>query len=168
MGGGDRSLTTVTRSHLRARASTLHQLTGWLMSSDADTEGTCEFSKGEFMQHFFNKMICSTKYQNPSNIKSSLTECNVFSLRGVLMSSQQGPLIFLLRRKCSRLEVLVPKMWENVAPLRSEGSDGNSACKKKKQCHRTDQQVINSDSSGPLLPHSACLLTEYLTSRYSH
>lgn len=51
------------------------------------------------------------------------------SLRGVLMSSQQGPLIFLLRRKCSRLEVLDPKMWEKVAPLRPEGSAGNSACK---------------------------------------
>lgn len=43
MGGGDRSLTTVTRSLLRARASTLHQLTGWLISSTTETEGTCEF-----------------------------------------------------------------------------------------------------------------------------
>lgn len=32
-GGGARSLITVTRSLLRARASTLHQLTGWLTSS---------------------------------------------------------------------------------------------------------------------------------------
>lgn len=51
------------------------------------------------------------------------------SLRGVLISSQQGPLIFLLRRKCSRLDVFVPKIWEKVAPLRSAGSAGNSACK---------------------------------------
>lgn len=36
IGGGGRSLTTVTRSVLRARASTLLQLTGWLISSDTD------------------------------------------------------------------------------------------------------------------------------------
>lgn len=34
MGGGARSLITVTRSALRAIASTLHQLMGWLMSSE--------------------------------------------------------------------------------------------------------------------------------------
>ena len=50
------------------------------------------------------------------------------SLRGVLMSSQHGPLIFLLRRKCSRLVVLIPNTWENVAPFRSTGSVGYSAC----------------------------------------
>lgn len=33
-GGGARSLITVTRSALRASASTLHQLTGWLISSE--------------------------------------------------------------------------------------------------------------------------------------
>lgn len=48
-------------------------------------------------------------------------------LRGVFISSQHGPLIFLLRRKCSRLEVLVPKMCENVSPFRSGGRAGNSA-----------------------------------------
>ncbi|TNN89045.1 hypothetical protein EYF80_000924 [Liparis tanakae] len=36
MGGGDRSLNTVTRSLLKATASTLHQLTGWLTSSNTD------------------------------------------------------------------------------------------------------------------------------------
>lgn len=34
MGGGGKSLITVTRSALRARASTLHQLMGWLISSE--------------------------------------------------------------------------------------------------------------------------------------
>lgn len=43
MGGGDRSLTTVTRSLLRAIASTLHQLTGWLISSDTDGVGNFKF-----------------------------------------------------------------------------------------------------------------------------
>lgn len=52
-------------------------------------------------------------------------------LRGALMSNQQGPFIFLLRRKCSRLEVFVPKTWENVVPLRSDGKAGKSACKNK-------------------------------------
>lgn len=33
-GGGGKSLTTVTRSALRASASTLHQLMGWLISSE--------------------------------------------------------------------------------------------------------------------------------------
>lgn len=36
-GGGDKSLTTVTKSLLRARASTLHQLTAWLISSNIHT-----------------------------------------------------------------------------------------------------------------------------------
>lgn len=41
MGGGARSLTTVTRSALRASASTLHQLIGWLISSEnGDSEWT--------------------------------------------------------------------------------------------------------------------------------
>lgn len=43
------------------------------------------------------------------------------------MSSQQGPLMFLLRRKCSKLEVFVPKTWEKVEPFRSDGSWGTSA-----------------------------------------
>lgn len=34
IGGGARSLITVTRSALRASASTLHQLIGWLISSE--------------------------------------------------------------------------------------------------------------------------------------
>lgn len=38
-GGGARSLITVTRSALRASASTLHQLTGWLMSSEKNGHG---------------------------------------------------------------------------------------------------------------------------------
>lgn len=37
-GGGDRSLTTVIRSALMATASTLDQLTGWLISSETDTK----------------------------------------------------------------------------------------------------------------------------------
>lgn len=61
MGGGDRSLTTVTRSLLRARASTLHQLTGWPISSDTDTEGTCEFTNFKII------IVLASKYQNPSN-----------------------------------------------------------------------------------------------------
>lgn len=44
------------------------------------------------------------------------------------MSSQQGPRIFLPSSKCSRLEVWVPKTWEKVAPFRSDGSWGISAC----------------------------------------
>lgn len=36
MGGGGRSLITETKSLLTARASTLHQLTGWLISSKKD------------------------------------------------------------------------------------------------------------------------------------
>lgn len=44
MGGGARSLITVTRSALRARASTLHQLIGWLISS-ADERGKRTSSK---------------------------------------------------------------------------------------------------------------------------
>lgn len=34
-GGGARSLITATRSALRASASTLHQLMGWLISSES-------------------------------------------------------------------------------------------------------------------------------------
>lgn len=39
-GGGGRSLTTVTMSLLRESASTLHQLTGWFISSNMDTVKT--------------------------------------------------------------------------------------------------------------------------------
>ena len=42
-GGGGRSLTTVTSSPLSANASTLHQLTGWLLSS---AEGGGERGRG--------------------------------------------------------------------------------------------------------------------------
>lgn len=46
-GGGSRSLMAVIRSGFRARASTLHQLTGWLMGSD---RRTCTFRQAlQFM-----------------------------------------------------------------------------------------------------------------------
>lgn len=83
--GGDRSLITVISSGLRARASTLHQLTGWLMRS------------GRRNVHI----------QTGASVA---IDGAAVSLRGVLMSSQQGPLIFRLRSRCSRKEVLVPNM----------------------------------------------------------
>lgn len=43
-GGGGTSLTTVTRSLLRDRASTLHQLTGWFISSNKTTVETLELN----------------------------------------------------------------------------------------------------------------------------
>lgn len=147
-GGGDKSLTTVTRSDLRARASTLHQLTGWLVSSETDTARRVE-----------------------SRLSSWLLILHEVapSLRGVLMSSQQGPLIFLLRRKCSRKEVLVPKMCENVAPFRSEGSVGNSAWKNRiftTQTGRLSGDNPQISATFTVQPHRT--LTEYLISRYSH
>lgn len=52
-------------------------------------------------------------------------------IRGFFISSQLGPLIFLLIKSSSRLEVLVPNTWENVSPFRSWGSREKSAWEKK-------------------------------------
>lgn len=106
-GGGGRSFTTEIRSLFRAMASTLHQLMGWVHNSE----------------HKTTDYWCIIIYFSPNHILIAL----IRDSRGVLTSSQQGPRIFLLRRKCSKLEVFVPKTWEKVEPFRSDGSWGISA-----------------------------------------
>lgn len=126
-GGACRSGTTLTRSLLAATASTLHQLSGGPVSSAVEEgDGSAE---------------ALTVY-DPNR--------RAPDLRGVFTSSQQGPFTFLLSRKCSRLEVLVPNTWEKVAPFRSEGSEGNSAYETNRM---SDPNV---GTAGPSAPVRVC------------
>lgn len=108
-------MVTAIRSGFVARASTLHQLTGWLKRSDGE----------------------NTRVQAgaPVGADASAKTREASPSRGALMSSQHGPLIFLPRRRSSRKEALVPKMCENVEAFRSEGRAGKSACRKRNTRH---------------------------------
>lgn len=144
-GGGGRSLTIEIRSHFCTMASTLHQLIGWLLNSRGDGESKCmkPLQHVELFEWYW--------------WEDHMTHY----IRGVLTSSQQGPRIFRLSSKCSKLEVFVPKTWENVEPFRSDGNGGSSACSNIPHLIKNKLYLTNV----PLKSIWHCLHVRYVYSR---
>lgn len=71
-------------------------------------------------------VTCSIFVQAASSLHHDTFACTA---SGSFISNQQGPLIFLSRRRASKEDVLVPKMCENVRYFLLVDGGGTVACK---------------------------------------
>ena len=104
-GGGLRvALVTCMLSGLFTKASTLHQLTAGFGSSEKGSPRVYIRAQKKNLQWNLHEH----KWQFFLQIY----------IRGIFMSIQLGPFIFLSKRNISRLDVFVPNIWLKVSPSR--------------------------------------------------